>query len=242
MACERGIPWHDLFPILSFVALRGRCRACGSALSLQYPLVEAATGILFSLTYLLLPPALSFWPLLAFTALLVFLAALTGIVTYDLRHTLVPMPFVAVLSAAALAAAGAESLSAGSFSPLLDGLSGAVALFLFFMGIVAATRGKGMGSGDAYVAGAIGMLLGFSRGAEAVMLGVWSGTLIALCLLLLSSLRLRTRLFGRTLHVTMKTEVPLAPFLALGTALALFTALSPLAWAAALSGILLGSS
>jgi leader peptidase (prepilin peptidase)/N-methyltransferase len=237
MACEREIPWYDLFPIASFAALRARCRACGSALSLQYPLVEAAVGTLFALAYLLLPPALSFWPLVAFTALLVFLASLAGIVAYDIRHTLVPMPFAYVLIASAAFAAASQSLSVGSFAPLLDGLAGAATLFLFFILIFFATRGRGMGAGDAYVAAAIGILLGFSRGAEAVMLGIWSGTLVALFFLLLSSLPLRMRLFGRTLHVTMKTEVPLAPFLALGAGLALFTALSPLAWAASISGL-----
>lgn len=86
-----------------------------------------------------------------------------------------------------------------------------------------------MGEGDAYVAGSIGILLGFFRGIEAIMVGVWSGTIIALSALLLSSLRGKIRLFSRGSRVTMKTELPLIPFLAFGVGVVLFTSFSPIA-------------
>ncbi len=237
MACEREIPWYDLLPVVSFVALSGRCRFCGSALSIQYPLVELSVGALFMLSYLAVPPLVSFWSVIAFIALLAFLAALTGLVAYDIRHTLVPLPFIYAVVAFALVASLAQSLSVHSLAPLIDSALGGVALFGFFMAVVLVTKGRGMGTGDAYVAGGIGILLGLFRGIEAVMFGVWSGTAIALVVLLLSSVFRKTRLFPESLHVTMKTELPLIPFLAFGTAVALYTNLSPLSAAAWLSGL-----
>ena len=228
MACDRELAWHDLLPVLSFSLLSGRCRACGSALSIQYPLVELAVGALFLLSFLIVPPVFSFWSVVAFIALLVFLAALAGLTAYDIRHTLVPMPFVWALCASASAASLSQGLSTHSFQPLFDSALGGLALLGFFFAIVLLTRGRGMGEGDAYVAGSIGILLGFFRGIEAVMIGVWSGTAIALLLLLASSLSGKTGLFPGHSRVTMKTELPLIPFLAFGVAVALFTAFSPI--------------
>ncbi|MBV9349877.1 MAG: prepilin peptidase, partial [Patescibacteria group bacterium] len=183
MACDTEIAWYDLLPVISFFALGGRCRHCGSGLSIQYPLVELSTATLFTLAFALLPPALSFFSLLAFLSLCVFLAAFVGLVAYDMRHTLVPMPFLWWLIASASVASISQSIATASLSPLLESGLGAVALFCFFMLIVAVTRGRGMGAGDAYVGAAIGILLGFTRGIEAVMVGVWTGAVVGLLML-----------------------------------------------------------
>lgn len=237
MACDEIIEWYDLVPFLSYVMLRGRCRRCGSHLSRQYPLVELAVATLFLAALLVVPPTAAPFSLLAFTALLVFLAAFTGLVAYDLRHMLVPMPFAYVLIGAAFFAALCQSITTGTLLPLSDAVLGAISLGGFFLAIVLFTRGKGMGAGDVYVAVAIGLLLGFARGTDAIIMGVWFGTLVALGMLALSSIMRHTRLFAHRLHVTMKTELPLVPFLAVGTALALFTDWSPLAAAASLTAL-----
>lgn len=229
MACDKQIAWYDLVPVLSYAALSGRCRECGSGLSIQYPLVELGVGALFLFAFLIVPPLLSFFSILAFAALLTFLAALVGLVAYDIRHTLVPMPFLYALIAAAAVAAAAQSAGAGSLLPIEDAAAGGAALFLFFMALFLGTRGKGMGEGDAYAAAAIGIMLGFFRGIEAVMIGVWSATIIALLLLALSKKR-----------VTMKTEVPLIPFLAFGFLVALYTDFSPLSLVAPLANLFIG--
>lgn len=232
MACGEQIRAFDLIPVVSFFLLKGKCRACGSALSMQYPIVEITTGILFALAYATVPPLFQMWSLLAFLSLLVFLSGLVALVAYDIRHTLVPMPFVWLLLISAGAASACQSLFAHSFAPLIDSVCGAVSLSGFFFAIYLVTRGRGMGLGDAYVAGAIGILLGLFRGIEAVMFGVWIGTIVYLFVMLLSSLLKGKRLFARFPRVTMKTELPFIPFLALGTLLALFTPISPLAFGA----------
>lgn len=228
MACDVPIPWYDLVPVFSYLALRGKCRSCGSGLSLQYPLVEVSVGVLFFLAYVVLPPILSFWSLIAFVFLLMFLATLVALVTYDLRHTLVPLQFVYLLVGSALLTSVAQSLFTHSYIPLVDAVCGGTLLFGFFLAVVLFTRGRGMGLGDAYIAGAIGLLLGVWRGIEAIMFGVWSGTLVYLIIFFLSSLSKRKRLFAYIPRVTMKTELPFVPFLAFGIGLALFTHFSPL--------------
>ena len=52
--CRTTLRWYDLFPIVSYVFLRGRCRYCGTKISLQYPVVESVTGIGFVLLFYLL--------------------------------------------------------------------------------------------------------------------------------------------------------------------------------------------
>jgi leader peptidase (prepilin peptidase)/N-methyltransferase len=48
-SCGHIIAWYDLIPVFSWFILRARCRNCGSRISMQYPLVEASTGIIFGL-------------------------------------------------------------------------------------------------------------------------------------------------------------------------------------------------
>src|ERR1035437_10194414 len=53
--CNKTLKWYDLVPVLSFVLLQGKCRYCKHSLSLFYPIIEISTGLLFALTYLLIP-------------------------------------------------------------------------------------------------------------------------------------------------------------------------------------------
>src|SRR5262249_18415260 len=50
--CGAAIAWHDNIPILSFLALRGRCRACAGRIAWRYPIVEGVTALLFLAAYL----------------------------------------------------------------------------------------------------------------------------------------------------------------------------------------------
>lgn len=238
MACNVEIESYDLIPVASFLILKGKCRSCGSSLSPQYPVIELLTASLFLLAYLIVPPTASLWSIAAFVSLLVFLATLVVTVVYDIRHTLVPYSFITALALSAFLAPLSLSLGAQSFTPLIDALIGGVSLFAFFAILYAVTRGKGLGLGDAYVAGTIGLLLGFSRGIEAIMLGVWIGTIVYVSAYALSSLPPSMRSVLKIPRVSMYSELPLVPFLALGAVLAILTSLSPLLWSANLVTLL----
>lgn len=193
MACNATLAPRDLVPFFSYIALRGRCRQCGSRLLAQYPLVELTTGLLFLATYAV--TGYEYYGLL-FVATAGFWVSFLGLVVYDLRHLLIPFPFLyGMYGFAALSLVLVPSLSM---------LWGALVCAGFFGLIHALSRGKGMGIGDAYIAGAIGLFFGLEQGIVASVLAVWIGALVGIALLLIRS------------RVTLKTEIPFAPFLALG--------------------------
>src|SRR3989338_9192392 len=82
MSCGARLPWYDMGTVFSWLALRGRCRACRARISVQYPLVEAATGALFALLGASLLP----FPQKVFGCII--LALLVAIATYDFKHTI----------------------------------------------------------------------------------------------------------------------------------------------------------
>src|SRR4051812_27470438 len=84
MRCGHTLSALDLVPILSYVFLRGRCRYCGTKVSIQYPLVEAAGALLAFGIAALNPAPLSF----AFYFLVWM--TLLFVVVYDLRHYIIP--------------------------------------------------------------------------------------------------------------------------------------------------------
>lgn len=86
-ACEAQIAWYDNIPVLSFILLRGRCRRCQEPISVRYPLVELATGILFSsavFAWGLTPLALKFC---------IFSAIIVTLVSSDIEERILPDEF-----------------------------------------------------------------------------------------------------------------------------------------------------
>lgn len=81
--CHRTIPWWENIPILSWVFLRGRCSGCRQKISIQYPLIELATGLIFSSCYVFFP-----WPLAI--AYIIFISLLLVAAVIDLQHWIIP--------------------------------------------------------------------------------------------------------------------------------------------------------
>ncbi len=206
-SCGKVLRASDLVPVLSYVFLRGRCAACKTSISLQYPLVEVLAGILAVLSYAQAQTPVGFVLSFGFCMLLLFIAI------YDLRHTIIPDQFV--YAAAIVGLLSHLGLETGSVA--LPGTT-------FFLGALLSvplaliwlvSRGRAMGLGDAKLMLAIGLFLGFSSGLAALVLSFWIGAVVGLVLLFLSSKRMGTR-------VTMKSEIPFGPFLALGCTIAYF--------------------
>lgn len=197
MRCGHMLSALDLVPIFSFLYVRGRCRYCGSKISWQYPLVEAAAAALAAGVYHLNPEPLqfSFYFLVWLTLLFV--------VVYDLRHGIIPWScsiLLAVLGLLHVWGAGFDtrSLAAGP----------ALAAPLLLLSLV--SRGAWMGWGDGALELGLGWLLGLSAGLTAFVAAFWSGAAVGIVLLL------------RQKGYTMKSELPFAPFLVLGAGVAYF--------------------
>lgn len=212
LSCGSSLRWHDLVPIISWLMLRGRCRVCGSSVSVQYPLVEAATGALFALA------ALSPLPLPALLVSLPMLALFVAIAAYDMRHTIIPDAWS--YSAAALAllvAALSQSLTPlGIALHALFGVLPAMPLFALWL----FSRGRWMGLGDAKLALTMGWLLGPALGLYALLLSFIIGATVSLCVLVPLSAARRvlarigiTRLSTSASGFTIHSEVAFGPFL-----------------------------
>jgi leader peptidase (prepilin peptidase) / N-methyltransferase len=195
MSCGAPIAWYDNVPLLSYALLRGRCRSCGSRISVRYPLVELATALLV---------AGSVWKFgfsgeAAVAAL--FCAALVAVTATDLEHGVVPNWIVLPVSAIVLVA---QTLIEPSVQWVLAAL-GAGAVLL----VATLAYPEGMGMGDVKFALLLGAMLGWFV-PVALVVGVLAAAVPAIVLLARHGSRAR------------RLRIPIAPFLALGGVVALF--------------------
>ena len=217
----KTLPWYDLVPILSFICLRGRSRFSGKMLSIQYPVVELITSLLFAGTYWKLfgtefPYSVDMLSVSLLFLYLFIISVLVVIAFYDLRTKIIPNSLVYIfifLSGLVLFMHyGLELFTRVGF---LEILAGPILWFPFaFLWFV--SRGAWMGYGDAKLAWGIGWFLGLLLGISAVILSFWIGAIISLALIGLKKL-LDERLSFLSENFTIKSEVPFAPFLVAGT-------------------------
>lgn len=196
--CETPIRPYDNVPVLSWIALRGRCRSCGERIPARYPLVEAGTAALCALV--VIAKGADEDALLGL-ALVLLLVPVTLI---DLDHRIIPnkLMLVGAIVAPALVLATAPD-------DLVEHLVAGVAAGGFFLLAVLAYP-RGMGMGDVKLAAVLGLFLGRAVG-PAVFIALISGTLVGAAVIARKGAR-----EGR------KTAVPFGPFLALGAVVALF--------------------
>lgn len=196
--CGEPVRPYDNVPVLSWLALRGRCRHCGEPIGARYPLIELATGLLWAAVVLARDDA-------GAVALgLILVTALVPIVVIDLEHRLIPNLITGPAAVAALAAGLALDIDY-----LPEQLIAGVAAGGFFL-LAALAYPRGMGMGDVKLAGVMGLCLGRAV-APAVLIALIAGVLVGGVIIA----RLGARA-GR------KTAVPFGPFLALGAVVALF--------------------
>jgi leader peptidase (prepilin peptidase)/N-methyltransferase len=198
--CGREIRPRDNVPVLSWLLLRGRCRDCGTTISARYPLVEAATAVLFGLVALHLPA----WavPAYAYLAAIGVALALIDLDTHRLPNAIV-LPSYPVLAALLALASWGE----GDWPALLRAAVGGLALWVAYCAMWVAYP-RGMGFGDVKLAGLLGAALAwlgwgpFAVGAFAAFLlgGVFSIGLL---------------LTGRA---SRGTGIPFGPWMLLGAA------------------------
>jgi leader peptidase (prepilin peptidase)/N-methyltransferase len=195
MSCGHEIAWHDNIPLLSWLLLRGRCRACGARIPFRYPAVELVTALLvagcvwkFGLTGSAAVAAF-------------FCLALVAVSATDLAYRVIPNRIV--LPAAAIVLAAQTALH-----PSPEWVLGAVGAsgFLF---AAALAYPKGMGMGDVKLALLMGAALGRTV-SVALMLGMVAALVPGIYLLV------RHGSAGR------KMRIAFGPFLALGSVVALF--------------------
>ncbi len=195
--CQAPIQWYDNIPLLSFLLLRGRCRGCAKPISWRYPLVEALTAALF------VHSIDAFGVSLRAAESMVLGVLLLIVFFIDLDHYIIPnrITYPGIVIGLAFTAAIAGWRAAGIAAVTAVALGG---LFILINIVSARLLGEeGMGMGDAKLAAMIGAFLGWPIGAVAILLGVFVGGAIGICLL---ALRLRRR----------REQIPFGPALAAG--------------------------
>ncbi len=195
MSCAAPIAWYDNVPLISYVLLRGRCRSCRTPIGLLYPAVELTAALLVAASVLAFD--------LTFDALIAafFCCILVAVSAVDLEHRIVPNVIVLPATAIALPA---QTLLHLSPEWVLSALG--ASLFLFLAGLA---YPAGMGMGDVKLALFMGAVLGKAV-AVALVLGMFAALIPGLYLLVRHGSK------GR------KMAIPFAPFLALGSVIALF--------------------
>jgi leader peptidase (prepilin peptidase)/N-methyltransferase len=217
LSCQRRLRFYDLFPLVSYLCIRGRCRYCGAKIPSRYFWVELITGIGFVVAVLMLPPAL--W---VFGALLISLLVVVAV--YDLRHMIIPNEFVATLTIMGVGYLLYLWLVGGTLITIGSALLGALVGFLFFAGLWWYSGGRWIGFGDAKLAVPFGLMVGVSGTFSMIVLSFWVGTVVSLGLILLQKMQSRGQLHLRFTNepLTIQSEVPFAPFFIIGFVLVFF--------------------
>jgi len=192
--CKHNLSWWDLVPVFSFLLLRGKCRYCKKKISIQYPLAELLTAIIFVLVFEFYSINL-FW--LVITALLIV------IFIYDLNYLLIPDSVLIIAIILTLFYLFISPVFILNY--ILSGL-GASAFFLI---IYLISKGKWIGFGDVKLAILIGLLVGWPNIIISLFSAFLLGAIIGIGLILTGKKKL-------------KSEVPFGPFLIIGIYIALF--------------------
>lgn len=194
--CGAAISWYDNVPVLGYLHLRGRCRACRVGIGIRYPLVELLTAVVFALIAAWAPDLPSALMLALAAALMIVLAGI------DWDHLILPDELNFLLAASGVVVAGLWFGRPAKFLAL-DMLVGPL-----FLGVVAAAyrllRGQeGVGFGDIKLMAGVGAWIGGRGALAAITLGSLIGSLVGVAVMLLRG-------------GGMRQALPFGPFLIAG--------------------------
>jgi leader peptidase (prepilin peptidase)/N-methyltransferase len=200
-ACQAPIAAWQNIPLISWLALRGRCANCKAGISLRYPLVELATGILSACV------AWHFGAHAATACALVVTWALVALAGIDMDHQLLPdgitlpLLWAGLLAAVFIGPGGGDALPVAPRDAVIGAAAGYLSLWLLFQAFRLLTGKEGMGYGDFKLYAALGAWLGWRLLPVVILLSAATGALIGIALILLR---------GRDRNV----PIPFGPYLA----------------------------
>jgi len=221
--CRHKLNGADLFPVLSFIFLRGKCRYCGKKISWQYPLIELLTGISYVLIVNFQFPLLRqgfgvqailnqfsifnfefLIQLARFISYLGLFSTLIVIFFADVKYQIIPdsmqISFFVFTFLLHIINLGFDwKLIIGNWNFLLAGILVMLPILILYW----LTKGRGMGFGDVKLAFVIGFFLGFKAGFLALYCGFILGAIIGLILIIFKQKKL-------------KSKIAFGPFLVLG--------------------------
>ncbi len=237
--CGRGVRWYENIPVLSWLALRGRCAGCGLPISPLYPLVELSIGLVW------LAAVWGFGASFDAVRVAVLITVLIGISITDARAMVIPDGFTVFLLLFGLVGSvvsrtvGTVSLFAQPYEAFLGACAGAgLVAIMGWLGELAFKK-EAMGFGDVTMMAAVGASLGPERALMTVLLGAMLGAVASVVVLVpISVVRRRAATAGAgepggETATTLLGELPHIPFgvfLAPGAVVALFFGDRIIAW------------
>lgn len=171
-SCKKTLQWYDLFPLVSYLFLRGKCRHCKNPIPLRIFFVELLMGITFVLLYLLFPASIEILMLM-----FIVCAILVAIFFIDAKHRIIPDSLLLSLLLTTLL------YHIFSKHELIPYLLAGIGSFLFFLLLFLVTKGKGMGFGDVKFTFIIGFLLGFPAAVISLYAAFLTGAIISIILI-----------------------------------------------------------
>ena len=213
MSCGTTLTWTELFPLFSYIALRGRCKVCLAHIPSRYFVVELLTGMLYMLVWHLFVPHIM---LVILNLILVSLCVV--IIVYDIRHTIIPDELTVLVGIVAVIFLGQSTLQSGDYTIIVNSVIGGLCAFIFFWGLWYVSKGRWIGLGDAKLALPLALIVGASGVFTMVVLSFWIGALVSLTLLGIHAVCIRGKKHLRfpLPALTIKSEIPFAPFLIVG--------------------------
>ena len=200
--CGKPIRFYDNIPVISFILLKGRCRACRGKISFRYPLVELITAVLSLLLFWKF--GLTFKYLFSF----IFVCALIVITFIDLDYQIIPdvitLPGIPIFFLAALIVMGLRFQDA-----FLGFLLGGGCLYVIAFVYELVTKREGMGGGDIKLLAMMGAFLGWQSLLFILLVSSLLGAVVGIAVMMIKG-------------QDMKYAVPFGPFLSLAAVAYIF--------------------
>ncbi|OQW33768.1 MAG: hypothetical protein A4E19_02660 [Nitrospira sp. SG-bin1] len=208
--CAHPIAWYDNIPILSFLALAGRCRHCAVGIPFRYPLIEILNALGYVGLLWVFGPS---WTAAAYGLLYSALLVVAGT---DLSHKIIPnaVTFPGIIIGFLCAA---TILPVGAPDSVLGILVGGGILWVLAWASPYVFGKEGMGGGDIKLLGMIGAFLGWKPAVMTIMVGSFLGSVVAVALIAAKVIK-------------REDYIPFGPFLVCGALVALFFGQSILDW------------
>ena len=166
MSCGHVLQWYELIPLVSYLVQKGKCRNCGTKLSVQYPLIEGTNGVL----YVLIAVINGFNVDSLLYCLLI--SALIALSVIDWRTYEIPIGINVFILALGLI------MTVLHYEDWLNHVIGFFAVSIFIYIIILATKGRGMGGGDMKLMAVAGLMLGWKEIILSFILGCILGSVI----------------------------------------------------------------
>ena len=197
--CSHQLTWYENVPVVSYVALWGRCRKCREPISPRYPIVEAITAAMFAIAVWYYGPGVLLVQRLLLGCVLIVLFAI------DLEHHLLPNAIT--LPGIAVGFAFSFFTQPGWIASLAGIVAGGGILFAIAEAYYRIRHEEGLGMGDVKMLAMVGAFLGWKLTIVTLMMASFSGSIVGALLIV-------SRRGG------MKYALPFGTFLALGAAAA----------------------